>query len=335
MTVKPAPELHDDSWHLLQLIDQAPGFGVLAQTLSQLVVDGVPVVALTADLKYSNGLVRFAERHPDRFVQCGISEQHMVSAAAGLATTGQIPFAATFAAFLALLCCEQIRTDVCYQNLPVRLIGHHAGISLGFYGTSHHATEDLAIMRSLANLTVLAPADPLALGALLRASVELPGPAYFRIGRGREPAVYGEKDRDTFRIGKARPLRAGSDVILIATGSMVHPSLGAAEELAARGIEAGVVDMHTIKPLDAEAIRSAATAAPVIVTVEEHNVIGGLGGAVAEVLAESGSAVRLVRHGIDDVYSLIGPPTHLYAHYGLDAEGIARRVRAELVGLRP
>jgi transketolase len=331
VTVDPAvQELHADSWHLLQLVDQAPGFGVLAATLSQLVDEGVPVVALTADLKYSNGLVRFAERHPTRFVQCGISEQHMVSAAAGLATTGQMPFVATFASFLALLCCEQIRTDVCYQNLPVRLIGHHAGISLGFYGTSHHATEDIAIMRSLANLTVLAPADPFALGELLRASVDLPGPAYFRIGRGREAAVYSDADADSLRIGEARPLRAGGDVTLVATGSMVHPALEAADALAADGIEAAVLDMHTIKPLDADAVIRAARATGLVVTVEEHSVIGGLGGAVAEVLAESGSPARLVRHGIEDAYSLIGPPTHLYAHYGLDGPGIAALVRGEL-----
>src|SRR4051794_33103526 len=142
-----APAMHPDSWQLLELLDSAPGLHALADTLIELTAAGEPISVLTADLKYSNGLVRFEEIYPERFVQCGISEQHMVSCAAGMATTGETPFVATFASFLALLCFEQIRTDIAWQNLPVRLIGHHAGISLGFYGTSHHATEDLAAMR--------------------------------------------------------------------------------------------------------------------------------------------------------------------------------------------
>jgi hypothetical protein len=151
-TTASRPELAADSWHLLMLLDQAPGLHALADTLADLADEGRPVVACTADLKYSNGLVRFKQRHPERFFQFGISEQSMVSAAAGMAAAGLRPYVATFASFLALLCCEQIRTDVAYTGLPVRLVGHHAGITLGFYGTSHHATEDLAIMRAIAGL---------------------------------------------------------------------------------------------------------------------------------------------------------------------------------------
>jgi transketolase len=320
-------QLTEGSWHLLTLLDQAPGLTTLSDTLADLAAEGRPVVACTADLKHSNGLVRFEERFPERFFQFGISEQNMVSAAAGLATTGLTPYVATFASFLALLCCEQIRTDVGYTGLPVRLIGHHSGITLGFYGTSHHATEDLAVMRSIAGLAVVAPADATTLAAALRATVDLEGPVYFRIGRGRDPAVYDELD---FELGKAIAHESGSDLTIVATGSMVHASLQAAEALRARGYSVGVLDVHTIKPLDAEAVATAASSSRLLMTVEEHNVLGGLGGAVAEVLTEAGLGTRLHRHGIRDEFSLIGPPTHLYAHYGLDSDGVEREAETLL-----
>jgi len=317
-----APPLREGSWQLLQLLDTAPGLHALSDTLDELVRDGHPIAALTADLQHSNGLVRFAERHPERFVQFGISEQSMVTAAAGMATAGVRPVVGTFASFLALLCCEQIRTDVAYQQLPVCLLGHHAGIALGFYGTSHHATEDLAIMRAIAGLKVVAPADAGSLAAALRAWVEQEEPVYIRIGRGRESDVY-EREPPGFALGLAIRLREGDAATVIATGSVVHAAREAVDALAEQGVRCGLLDMHTIKPIDREAIAEAAGRSPVIVTVEEHNVLGGLGGAVAEVLAELGAPCRLVRHGIPDVYSLIGPPTHLVAHYGLDGPGIA------------
>ncbi len=320
--MKAETRLHDGSWHLLMLLDQAPGLRALSDTLSELVEEGHPVVACTADLKYSNGLVRFQQRHPERFLQFGISEQNMVSAAAGLAATGLTPYVATFASFLALLCCEQIRTDCAYTGLPVRLVGHHAGITLGFYGTSHHATEDLAAMRAIAGLAVVAPADAASLAAALRTTVAHEGPVYFRIGRGREPRVY--EDGVELELGRAIEHSAGADLTLLATGSMVHPTLQAAETLRARGYSVGVLDVHTIKPLDAEAALRAARSSPMLMTVEEHNVLGGLGGAVAETLAEAGVGVKLHRHGLRDEFALIGSPTHLYRHYGLDAEGIER-----------
>ena len=313
-------DLHEDSWHLLMLLDQAPGFAAISEALIELTDEGHPIVVTTADLKYSNGLVRFQEKHPERFLQFGISEQNMVSASAGLATTGLLPYTATFASFLALLCCEQIRTDVAYCNQPVRLIGHHSGISLGFYGTSHHATEDLAIMRSIANMTVIAPSDPAQFGAAIRATVNHPGPIYFRAGRGRDPVIY--PDGVEFELGRGIWHARGNDLTLIATGSSVNPTLEAAEQLRRAGISVGVIDMHTIKPLDRDAVLEAARSGR-IMTVEEHNVIGGLGGAVAEVLADAGTPAKLYRHGMQDQYSLVGPPTHLYKHYELDADGIA------------
>ena len=312
--------LHPDSWQYRALNQRAPSLATLSDTLIELAEAGHPVVAGSADLQYSNGLAGFAKRFPERFTQFGISEQNMVSAAAGMATTGVMPYVATFASFLALLCCEQIRMDVAYGAQPVRLIGHHTGISLGFYGTSHHATEDIAIMRSIADLTVVSPADGAQFAAALRASVRYAQPIYFRISRGHDPVVYA-KDAP-FEFGKAVVHEIGDDLTIIATGMPVHPALAAMRALQAKGYSVGMIDMHTVKPLDREAIMAASRKSRVILTVEEHNILGGLGGAVAEVMAEEGGGARLVRHGIKDEYSLIGPPTHLYRHYKLDAAGI-------------
>ncbi|MCW2994714.1 MAG: transketolase [Conexibacter sp.] len=313
-------DLHEGSWHLLSVLDQSPGLHALGDTLADLADEGHPIVACTADLKYSNGLNRFEERHPDRFLQFGISEQNMVTASGGIASCGEVPYVATFASFLALLCCEQIRMDVAYPGLPVRLIGHHAGIALGFYGTSHHATEDLAIMRSIPGLSVVAPADAAELAAALRATVDHPGPIYFRLGRGREPRVY--EDGTEFVLGEARSHYEGSELTVVATGSTVHPALMAVEALRARGQDVGLLAVPTIKPFDRERVLAAAQGSRRLLTVEEHNVVGGLGGAVAEVLAQAGAGTPLTCHGIPDEYCLIGPPTHLYRHYRLDAEGI-------------
>ena len=326
MTTTQTSTLHEGSWHLMHLLDQSPGLLTLGDTLIDLTEEGHPIVAATADLMYSNGLVRYQQRYPERFFQFGISEQNMVSASSGLATTGLRPYVATFASFLALLCCEQIRTDVAYGGQPVRLIGHHAGITLGFYGTSHHATEDLAIMRSIADLAVVAPADRAQLSAALRATVDHDGPIYFRIGRGREPDVY-EMGAAEFELGRGIEHGLGDDLTIIATGSMVHPTLAAAEILRDEGHSVGVIDLHTIKPLDEEIVLRAAYQSTRLMTVEEHNVLGGLGGAVSEVMTSRGVRAPLHRHGIRDTFSLIGPPTHLYSHYRLDADGIAAEAR--------
>jgi transketolase len=331
--VTESASLHPGTWRLDALIHQAPVLRALADTLADLADEGAPVVVCTADLKHSNGLVRFERRHPDRFFQFGISEQNMVSASAGMAATGLEPYAATFASFLALLCAEQVRTDVAYTGLRVRLIGHHAGISLGFYGTSHHATEDLAVIRSMAGMTVIAPADAASLSRLVREAGQWPGPIYFRIGRGREPDVYTAEQAAGHTIGTAVEHGLGRDLTIVATGSSVHPSLAAADRLRASGCDVGVIDMHTAKPLDVAAIASAAAHSSRLMTVEEHNVLGGLGGAVAETLADGGFAVPLRRHGMLDEYGLIGPPTHLYRHHRLDADGIAA-VAAEFLGVR-
>jgi transketolase len=306
----------------------SPGLNYLSNALIELVEAGHPIVAGSADLSYSNGLNRFAAKYPERFVQFGIAEQNMVTAASGIATTGHMPFVATFASFLGLLCCEQIRMDVAYCAQRVRLIGHHTGIALGFYGTSHHATEDIATMRAIADLTVISPADGPQLAAAIKASVTWPQPIYFRIGRGREPEVYPQDLQ--FTIGSAIEHMTGEELTIIACGLPVHPALAAARRLNEDGCSVGVIDMATLKPVDRGSILRAAARSKMLMTVEEHNIMGGLGSAVAEVLADEGCGVRLVRHGIPDEYSPIAPPTHLYAHYKLDAVGIAEVARAAL-----
>ncbi|WP_136443713.1 transketolase family protein [Pacificoceanicola onchidii] len=320
----------EGSWQYRALNAVTPGLSYLSNALIELREAGHPVVAGSADLQYSNGLNLFAEKYPERYIQFGISEQNMVTAAAGLATTGQMPFVATFASFVGLLACEQIRMDVAYCAQPVRLIGHHTGISLGFYGTSHHATEDISTMRAIADLTVVSPADGPQLAAAIRASVDWPEPIYFRIGRGREPNVY--EDGSPFEFGKAIVHGIGDDLTIIACGLPVHPSLEAAKALAADGLDVGVIDMATVKPIDRDAILKAAAKSKRLMTAEEHNVIGGLGAAVAEVLADEGAGVKLYRHGIRDEYALIAPPTHLYRHYKLDTDGISEIAKALIAG---
>lgn len=296
-----------------------PAF-VLGEELAELADSDPRIVVLTADLAGANRSSDFAARHPERFFNMGIAEKNMITTAAGMAASGAVAYAATFASFCALLGAEQIRTDCAYPGVPVRVVGHHSGMSMGFYGSSHHALEDLGMMRSIADLTVVCASDANALRAVLRRSVDHPGAMYLRLGRGRDPQVY-----DTvpdLEIGRAIRLREGDDVAVLATGSEVHPALEAAELLAARGISARVVDVHTLAPIDvAEVVHACGLDA--VVTVEEHNITGGLGSAVAEILADRHLAVPLLRHGVPDTFVLIGPPAALYDHYRLDARGIA------------
>ena len=321
----------DRSWHYRGLNELNPGLDHLSNGLVNLVERGENVVAGSADLQYSNGLNRFAAAYPDRYLSFGISEQNMVSVAAGMATTGVVPFVATFASFLGLLACEQIRMDAAYSAQPVRLIGHHTGISLGFYGTSHHATEDIGAMRSIADLDVVSPSDGAQLESVIRASATRDRPIYIRIGRGREPVVYQEDPE--FSFGKANVHGLGDELTIIACGITVHAALEAARAMNLEGRSIGVIDMASIKPIDEDAILVAAETSLTdkLMTVEEHNVLGGLGAAVSEVLTDKGKGIRLKRHGIYDEYSLIAPPSQLYGHYKLDGPGI-RSVAEEFIG---
>jgi len=311
--------------------EQLARAAVAGRVLADIADDDERIAVLTADLKFSNRTVDFERRHPERFLNVGIAEQHMVTMAAGMATVGYVPYVATFASFVGLLCAEQLRTDLAYPGLPVRVLAHHAGISLGFYGTSHHATEDLGLLRSIANMTVVCPADAASVEAALRTTVDHDGPIYFRLGRGREPDVYAPGDA-RFEVGRIATLRDGGDLAIVANGITVAAALEAAERLAADGIEATVLDAHTVRPFDGETLCAVAARTGRLLVAEEHNVVGGVASACADALVDGGvGGVRLARAGMPpDEYALIGPPTHLYRHYRLDADGLAERARALL-----
>ncbi|WP_271397293.1 transketolase family protein [Salinicoccus roseus] len=314
---------HKDTWELYKSLEMSKQL-TSGPTLAELADDHPEVVAMSSDLSKPTGLWPFAKAYPDRFFNFGLAEKNMVTAAAGLASTGKVPFVSTYASFLGVLAAENIRTAVAYPNLNVRLIGTHTGIAMGFYGTSHHATEDISITRAMANMTVISPADGVALSEMIKESVEsYDGPIYFRVSRGREEPVYEKGERVQNKIGKANILRDGSDLTIIACGIEVLQALRAADQLSGKGIEARVIDMHTIKPMDEQAVLEAAQDTGAVLTVEEHNIMGGLGSAVSEVLMESGIPCKFKRHGFYDENSLIGKPYYLYQHYKLDADGIA------------
>jgi transketolase len=316
-----------DSWDLADS-EQLNRSMVAGVALADLADHDDRIVVLTADLKYSSRTVEFERRHPERFFNVGIAEQHMVTMAAGMATFGYIPYVATFASYASLLCAEQLRTDLAYPGLPVRLLAHHAGIALGFYGTSHHATEDLGLLRSIANMTVVCPCDAASMRRALADTVDEQGPVYLRLGRGREADVYAD-GAPGFEVGRLARLRDGGDLTIVANGITVRGALDAAEQLASDGIEAAVLDAHTVRPFDAEGLCAAVGAGGQLLVAEEHNVIGGVASACADALIDGGiDGVRLARLGMPkDEYALIGPPTALWHHYGMDAEGIAAAAR--------
>ena len=267
---------------------------IYGETLAELGNTMKNLVVLDADVAGSTKSAIFGKAHPDRFFDMGIAEANMAATAAGMATTGLIPFINTFAVFVTSASLVALRGQICYGNLNVKLGGAYAGMSDARDGATHHALEDLAVTRSLPNMRILSVCDAAETRWATRTAAELEGPVYIRLSREAMPDLYAPDHVFTF--GKAETLREGTDATIIATGLPVHNSLAAAEQLAAEGISVSVLDMHTIKPLDTEAILAAADRGPVI-TVEEHNIIGGLGSAVAEVLAEAGKG-RLTRVGI-------------------------------------
>lgn len=284
---------------------------------------------LTADVMRTARLGAFAKAFPERFLNVGIAEQCMVGIAAGLATCGKVPVVNAFAAMLSMRACEQIRTDLAYGNLNVKIIASAAGFAAGYAGPTHHAIEDLAILRAMANMTVLVPCDARETREAVRAALGRPGPVYIRIG-GRAPdfTVYG--DAPDYRIGRAVVLRDGGEVTLIGCGRTVVECAGAARLLSEDGIQARVLDMHTVKPIDAAAVEQAARQTRLVLTVEEHNVVGGLGSAVAETMAELGSSTPLKRLGIPDVYAPIAGPDVLLDRCGVTAPRIVDTVLRSL-----
>jgi transketolase len=315
------------SWNVTTSLPSMTSF-VAGEVLADLVDDGHDIVVLTADLATSNRLVDFEARHPERFVNVGIAEQNMMSVAAGLAACGHQVFAGTFASFASLLCAEHLRTDLAYPGLPVRVLAHHAGISMGFYGTSHHAVEDIAVTRAIAGMTVLAPSDTNSVRAALAATLDEPGPVYLRLGRGREKDVH--PDVPVLERGRFLPVREGTDVTVVATGMGVAEAAAASDRLREEGVSVRVLDAIWLKPFDSDGIVAAARETRAILTVEEHNVVNGLGTAVAEAVALAGISLPIDRIGMQDEYAVVAPPTHLYRHYGLTADAIVARVSALL-----
>ena len=299
---------------------------IYGETLAELGNTMKNLVVLDADVAGSTKSAIFGKAHPDRFFDMGIAEANMAATAAGMATTGLIPFINTFAVFVTSASLVALRGQICYGNLNVKLGGAYAGMSDARDGATHHALEDLAVTRSLPNMRILSVCDAAETRWATRTAAELEGPVYIRLSREAMPDLYAPDHVFTF--GKAETLREGTDATIIATGLPVHNSLAAAEQLAAAGISVSVLDMHTIKPLDTEAILAAADRGPVI-TVEEHNIIGGLGSAVAEVLAEAGKG-RLTRVGIRDTFSETGDYPSLQKKYGIDAVSIADAVKGSL-----
>lgn len=283
------------------------------------------IVVLDADLAGATKTTTFKKTFPERHIDCGIAECNMMGIAAGLSTTGMVPFASTFAMFAAGRAYEQVRNSIGYPHLNVKIGATHAGISVGEDGATHQCNEDIALMRAIPGMVILNPSDDVEAKAAVEAAYQYDGPVYLRFGRLAVPVINENPDYN-FSIGKGVELRKGQDVTIIATGLCVSEALEAAEKLETGGIRAQVINIHTIKPLDEEMIIDAAKLTGKIVTVEEHSVIGGLGGAVAELLSEK-MPVSILRIGIKDVFGESGPADKLLKKYGLDAKSIYEQVK--------
>ena len=284
------------------------------------------IVVLDADLAEATRSGEFQKAFPDRFIDCGIAEENMMGVAAGLAAAGKVPFASSFAMFAVGRAYEQIRNSIGYPHLNVKIGASHAGISVGEDGATHQCIEDIALMRMIPGMVVINPSDYIEAKAAVRAAYEHDGPVYMRFGRLAVPVINDRPDYK-FELGKGIVLREGKDLTIVANGLCVAASLEAAEKLAADGIEAKVINIHTIKPLDEDLIVAAAKETGKVVTVEEHSIIGGLGGAVCECLSEK-APVPVKRIGINDVFGESGPAAALLEKYGLDGQGIYNQIKA-------
>ena len=283
------------------------------------------LIVLDADLAAATKTGVFKKAYPDRHIDCGIAECNMIGIAAGLSTTGIVPFASTFAMFAAGRAFEQVRNSIGYPHLNVKIGATHAGISVGEDGATHQCNEDIALMRTIPGMVILNPADDVEAKACVKAAYEYNGPVYLRFGRLAVPVINDRPDYK-FELGKGVVLREGKDVTIVATGLCVSSALEAAEKLAADGIDAKIINIHTIKPLDEELIVAAAKETGKVVTVEEHSVIGGLGSAVCDALAEK-CPVPVKKIGVQDVFGESGPAVALLAKYKLDGEGVYEQVK--------
>ena len=303
--------------------------GAFGKAIVELAEQYPELVVLDADLSGATMTKEFSKTYPDRFFNMGIAEANMVGVAAGLATCGKKPFAATFAMFAAGRAFEQVRNSVAYPHLNVKVVGSHGGLSVGEDGATHQCCEDFATMRSIPGMLVCCPCDGNEMKLAVKALLDYDGPAYLRLGRRAVETVTDAIEGYSFELGKGSVLREGSDVTIIAAGMMVQMALKAADILAEEGVSARVIDMHTIKPLDEELVLKAARETGAIVTTEEHNIIGGLGEAVAGYLSGV-CPVPVVRHGVNDEFGRSGKAPLVLEHYGLTPEGIAAKARAAL-----
>lgn len=303
---------------------------VYGETLVELGEQYPEVVALDADLSGSTRTAYFGEKFPDRFFNMGVAEQNMMATAAGLAASGKIVFASTFAIFATGRAWEQVRQSICLPRLNVKIVASHGGLTVGADGASHQAIEDIALMRVLPNMTIIVPSDGPATRAAVLEAFRLPGPFYIRLSREKFPVI--NEDPCPFSVGSATVLRRGKDATVVAIGLMVSKALEAARVLEKEGLAVGVIDSASVKPIDRPALVEAAQESGAIVTAEDHSIVGGLGGAVAEALMEE-CPVPLRRVGIKDVFGKSGSPADLLAAYGLMEVDIAEAVR-EVVGLK-
>jgi len=294
------------------------------QALAELGQEHKDLVVLDADLSCSTKTSTFAEKFPERFFNLGVAEQNLVGWAAGLATAGKVPFASTFAVFATARAFDQLRNSVAFPALNVKIAASHAGLSVGPDGGSHQAIEDIALTRILPNFTVVVPADGPQAAQATRAAYAHRGPVYLRLGR---PKVETVTQGHVFELGKAQVLRPGKSAAIIACGTLVHEALAAADILAKENLTVRVINLHTIKPLDADAILAAARETGAVISAEEHTILGGLGSAVAEVLAESGLSVPFKRLGVRDQFGESGEPGELFKKHGLDAISLAATIR--------
>ncbi|MGY0373283.1 transketolase family protein [Clostridium sp. JNZ J1-5] len=295
------------------------------KALAKLGEENKNVVVLDADLSKSTKTADFKKVFPERHINMGIAEANMMAVAAGLSTCGKIPFASTFAMFASGRAFEQIRNTICYPKLNVKVCATHAGITVGEDGASHQSVEDISLMRSIPNMTVICPSDAVETEAAIKAIAEYEGPCYVRLGRSGVPVI-NDNSEYKFEIGKGVTLREGKEATIIATGIMVDAALEAYNMLAEEGIKVKVINIHTIKPIDSELIVKAARETGVIITAEEHSIIGGLGSAVCEILSENCPA-PVMRVGIKDVFGESGKPDELLKAYGLTSEDIVKAVK--------
>ncbi len=300
------------------------GFG---EGLVELGRKNAKVVVVSADLTESTRAGWFKEKYPDRFVSCGVAEQDMIGVGAGLALAGKLPFVCTFGVFASGRAWDQIRVSLAYMNLNVCIVGTHGGLTVGEDGATHQALEEMVLMRSLPNMTVVIPADGVQAKRATIMSITVPGPVYLRLGRNKMPVF--TKETDPFEFGKAQVVRRGRDVTVIACGVMVYEALQAAELLAREGIDLEIINLHTVKPIDVPTILASVRTTNAVVTAEEHTIVGGMGSAVSEVLSQH-YPVPVVMLGVDDQFGESGTPEQLLDRFGLTRGGVVRAVKQVL-----